>query len=568
MAGRWGKGLLLSLVLSIAAFCCVPVLASQGPSFSLNVDSLTLQKGVSSSMVVSMTNAQGAQLLDIEGLEHFDVLSQSQSTSTSYIQGGMFHQVDLYFTVMPKTAGQFTLKANVQYEGRSYESNMLTVTVREGSSNEGEAMADLFVKTNVSHSSAYLGEKVILTYELYTRYNIEGYGFTNFTAIDGMISKEMPENQLRAEYVYVDGVRYAKYEVKQQILDPIKAGVYTIPSYNLQVNVVTNDIRGGSFGGFGGIMGFSQPVYLQTEEKELTVKPLPTAGKPADFSGIVGELQLEGQFSREVMNYGDSFAIQVTAYGSCNLDGLKKVIAGDQPGFTVYETQKTTVESVENSRYRVSKAFEAIFVPEQNGVMTVEPISIPYFNPATEKYERAEIPGAAIEVLGDMPQPDSGGGVRATGVETIRIDQVSYTVADDGYISMQIKRQVFYGVLIGLFGLLALALVLSYIRASRKNKDLTLRSLYRQLTAAKGANDVYNRLNAIVKHCYGLSMKSSSQSSIRSGLSDADLADQIANIMDYMESAEKYGEKDDIVIKDQARKIYHKILLLQKSSTC
>lgn len=538
----------------IAALFFVPVLAAQEPVFRLDIDSLNLQTGISTNIVISLVNAQGAEVLNIEGLENFEVLSQSQSTVTSIINGETTYQEDLYYTIMPKTAGQFTLKANVQYNGQSYETNALQVTVSESSVNTNETVQDLFVKTIISHTEAYSGEKIVLTYELYSRYSIDSYGFTSNVAIDGVVAKDMPENQLKSESVYLNGERYAMYEVKQLIIDPIKSGVYIIPSFNFQVNVITN----GRGGGFGGFFRSSTPMYLQTEEKELTVKPLPSEGKTNDFSGIVGELQLESNYSREEMNYGDSFALYITASGNCNLDGLKNNIVGSIPGFSVYETHKNTIESVENNQYHVEKAFEAVLVPEKNGVLDVEPVFISYFNPVTEKYEKAEIPGVTINILGEMPQPNA---VQSAAVESVMINQVRYTDETDDYFTIQMKKDTVYRILIGAVILIILGAVLIWFVLNRRKQDSTLKSLYRQLTGAKNINEIYNLFNDMIKHCYKISLKASPRNIIRTSLPDEDLAFQVTEVMDYMESSRANEQNSHNDLKNKIKGIYRKIKL-------
>lgn len=564
MAGKQKKVTLLALALCMA-LCCAPASAAGEASFRLDMDNLNLQKGVSCNIILSLVNAQEAENIRIEGLEHFDVLSQSQSTSTSVVGSEVTYQIDYYLTVMPKTAGQFTLKALIEYGGKTYETNTLEVTVGEGSANAGQAAPDLFVETILSQADAYLGEKVVVTYMLYSRYSIDNFGFTDYTAIDGVIAKDTPADQLKAEYVYIDGVRYAKYEAKQLILDPIKAGTQTIPSFTLQVNVITEDGLGGMFSGpmsgFSGLLSQVQPMYLQTDEITLAVKPLPTEGKPADFSGIVGELQIDGHYSREALTYGDSLSLQVTASGSCNLDGMKEIFAGELPGFSVYETQKSAVESVENGQYYAQKEFEAILVPEQNGAINIAPVSISYFSPVTGQYERAEIPGADIEVLGDMPQPAGGAGSQPATVETVDIQQVNYADAGDGYFTVQIKKQVLYGLLIGLGALLVLATILKRLVSHRRKQDQTLKSLYRQLMTATDTHEVYDLFSAIIKHCFGLSIKASSQSAVSNSLPDPALAARVADIMGYMESQ---GDKGCAGLKEQIRGVYGMIVRMRR----
>ena len=535
MAGK--KVVISALVLYLAIILNIAALAAQEPSFRIDMDNLNIQKGVSSSLVVSMTNAQGAKLSSIDGFENFEIISQNSSTSISIVGNDSSYKEDIRYTIMPKTTGQFTLKATVQYKGKTYETNELQVTVSEGSSGEGEAESDLFVKTNISRTDAYLGEKLIVTYELYSRYNIENLGFTDYTAIDGVIAKDTPTDQLKAEYVYLGGVGYAKYIAKQLILDPIKAGTHTIPSFNMQVNVIVDNWGGG----FSSFFNQTQAMYLQTEEKELTVKQLPTTGRPKDFSGIVGELKLEGHYSREEVDYGDSLSLQVIASGNCNLDSLKKVFSGEIPGFTVYETQKNTAESVVNDQYHVQKEYEAILVPERNGAIDIKPFSISYFNSVTEKYERAEIPGTTIEVLGDMPQVISSEGGQMPAFETVSINSVNYADARYGYLTIQLNKQSLYGVLIGFSVFIVLALILIWLLVNRRKQDQTLKSLYRQLIAATDINEVYSLFNSMIKHCYKISLKACSQSEIQSNLPETGIAARVADIMYFMESNDGKG---------------------------
>jgi hypothetical protein len=431
------------------------------------------------------------------------------------------------------------------------------VTVSDGSTNGKENARDLFVETILSHTEAYLGEKIVMTYVLYSRYSIDNFGFSDTISIDGTIVKNMPNDQLKSEYVYVDGERYVMYEVSQFTIDPLKSGVYLIPAFNFRVDVITDNGMGG---GFGGLFRSTTSMYVQTEEKELTVKPLPSAGRPASFSGIVGELRVDGQYSRESMNYGESFVLSVMVSGICNLDGFKNVISVATPGFSVYETLKNTTESVTDNKYHVQKTFDVIIVPEKTGQVDMPPIPISYFNPAAKKYEIAEIPGVAIEVLGDMPQANTNNSGQAPVIETMRIEQVNYSDTVEGYFKIQMKKGLVYGILIGIAALLVLAAILSWLISNRKKQDNALRTLYKQMMGVNDIDEIYNLFGAMIKHCFKLSLKASSRNTIQSSLPDTDLTAQLTDIIDYVESPDSRGAKGYLNLKDKIKRIYPTIV--------
>ena len=500
---------------------------TQGPVFTLIMDGLNLQKGVSGGFSISMINARGATVYGVDGLEDFDVLSQNQSSSTTIANGATTYQEEIYYVIMPKTEGQFTIKAYIEYNGQIYETNEMTVEVSETAG--GGETPDLFLKTVVSHENAYLGEKIVVSYELYTRYNIDNFGFTEYISIDGAVVREIPENQLVTEYAYIDGERYVMYEAAKLIVDPVATGSFTIPPFNFVVNVSGRGQSG--FGGFGGLFRSSTPMYMQTESRQINVKPLPEAGKPDNFSGVVGEVNLTGGYSRTELDYGDSLVLNATVSGG-NLDALKG-IAGDIPYFSVYETQRRFLESADENIYAAEKTFEIILVPEKTGETEIKPIEINFFNPMSGRYEYASLPGARINVRGDMPEPAR----LSAAPETVRIAQVSYGGTDAGYYNVRVKKTTGKIILAAFILLvLSIACALFFIRGV-KNKD-PLKQLFKQINKTRDARAAYDLFNEMVKRRYKISVKASSAETVKNRLPDARAAEKITDIMAYMESEE------------------------------
>lgn len=534
------------LVLLVGMLAVERGVAAEAPQFRIDIDNLQLQQGVSATLVFSMVNARGAKVKEIRGLEHFDVLSNNYSSSTQIANGEETYQEDIQYVVMPKQEGTFTLQGVVEYDGSEHLTNELEVEVRQAAPTN-EAAEDVFVRTILSGAEIFFGQKIILTYELYTRLNITGLGFSENVGADGLLIQDVPEDQLQSEIVYLDGVKYAKYEAKKAILTPVKSGTFTLPAYTLQVNV-----------GSGGFFNLAKPVYLQTESKELTVKPLPTAGKPDDFSGVVGQLQLEASYSSQTVPYGDSVTLLVAASGSANLDSLKEIVSGDMPGFTVYQTAKGQEERVENNQYVMTKQFEVILVPKTTGQLDIEPIPVSYFNPDTVAYEQAVIPGTTIAVTGELPQtsspPAAANGTSAT--ETVVIDQVDYSPGRDGYVTFRMKRGEMLAGLAGIAGCAAVAAISVPLLARRKRADKSLQSYYAKIKRSSDPHEIYNLFNAMMKECCGISLKANSRQDIALLLADRGWAGEVAEIMDMMELGKYCAEPDHRFLKAKVKLVY------------
>lgn len=535
--------LAISLVLNFSA----GIALGKDAEFILSADSLSLETGVSTNLVVNLVNAQRADVTEIKGLENFDVLSTSQSTSTQIINNDVTNQKEIKYIIMPKKTGQFTLQASVEYNGKTYQTNTLTVNVSEASSKtEGEA-SELFIKTLLGDEEIYLGQKTVLSYELFSRYNIENFGFLDSVAMDGFISTDIPEDQLQAGYVYLDDNKYVKYEARQILLSPIKAGTFTLPAYNFQVNVSTGDF-----------FSSSKPVYLQTDPLQLTVKPLPKENQPASFSGVVGQLNLDSSYSKKDINYGDSLTLQVTASGNCNLDSLTKIFNDSVSGFSVYETQKDTEEGIENNQYHATKEFEVILVPETNGKIVIDPVRISYFNPATGTYESAEIPGISIMVHGEIPEVQTSVQNGTSAVETVKIEQVSYNTQGGEYLTIQLKKDTLF-IILGLFIVLLILGAVAFLFIIRqKHQNSQLDAVYKKIKSAQDQNEIYNLFNSMIKISFNISLKASTRDAIYSRLSASGLDGAVLEIHDSMEKG-KTSDISNVDLKNKIKEVYKKI---------
>ncbi len=548
MTGKKIKISFLLLIIIISTLGMYSSVLAKDPEFRLDIDSLNLQKGEGTTLVLSLVNAEGAQISEIRGMENFEIMSTNQSNSTQIINGDISYQINMSYVIMPKNVGQFKLQGSINYNGKTYQTNELTVNVSEAEDLPTEGVSDIFIKTIISDDEIYLGQKVVLTYELYSRYNIEDYGFRDNIEINGFLLKDLPQDDLKAEFVYLDGKKYVKYEVRQIYLSPIKAGTFSIPEYNFQVNISTG----------GGFFSSSEAKYLKTEAKQLTVKPLP-ANKPSDFSGIVGTLNLQSEYSRQEVPYGDSLTLKVTASGNCDLSALDKISKNSIPDFTVYETAKDIQESIVDNQYSAQKEFEIILVPEKNGEVKINPIYISYFDTKLGSYKKAEIPGATITVTGEAPQvqtqvqtQDSGSSVN----QKVIIDQVNYNPRNEGYLIIQLKKEhVFVGLIVfAILAILVTAVVL--LTKHPRKQDQTLGNMYKQLKYSKDKKEIYSILNNMIKYRFNLSLKASSKDVIKAKLAQHNLDDKVLEIMDYMENSKKQEVNSEAFLKERVNEIY------------
>ncbi|AUG58730.1 BatD family protein [Acetivibrio saccincola] len=520
------------------------------PEFRLDIDSLKLSRGESTTLAVSIVNAQNAEIVDIEGIDNFRIVSTSTSDGTQIINSQVTHTRTYRHVIIPKFTGEFTLVAKIRYNGSIYETNELTVTVTDSPPAEEEEAKDLFIKTVLSENEIYYGQKAVLTYEFYSRFNIERLGFLDDIKLDSFITQEIENDNLSYDFLYINGKRYVKYIVKQIFLTPIKAGSFEIPQYTFQANVST-----------GGFFDSSKPYYLETEPVELKVNPLPTDNKPANFSGLVGNLNITSNYTKQQIDIKDSLTLEVTLSGDCDLENFKNIIQDEIPGFSVYETEKNSEEGVEDNKYFSKKEFEIILVPEKTGELEIPPININYFDTRTKTYKNLEIPGATITVTGNMPQSrESYDAPASADVEQIKIEQISYKNKDNGYMTIKLKKSMLYTVLIALSLLAIIVLSIIFITISKKKGDKNLGIMYKKIKKSTSIEEIYNVFNDMIKYCFNLSIKAGTRAAIKEKLSPYGISNSVLEVVDCVE-----GKNSDIsTVKGKIHEVYKALSKLKR----
>ncbi|TDX52740.1 oxygen tolerance protein BatD [Orenia marismortui] len=549
---KWGERvnksskILLILLLIILSSSTLTFAAKA--EFRLDIDSLNLVEGVSSNLTLSLKNAQGAEVEEIKGIDKFKILSKGTSSQTNIINFKKSYIKKYHYNILAEKAGKFTLQGIVKYKGKLYKTNELNLTVSKRGRNQKKENTNIFLRTTLSKDRIYFGEKVVLKYDLFTRYNLRGYQFAEELKFNNFISQSLGNNQLKASYVYLDGKKYIKYEVAQLILTPTKTGEVKIPSYNLQTNVST-----GSFS--------SKAIYLSTDAKDIKVLPLPQTKRPKGFTGIVGSLDIKSNLSKQKVEYGDSTTLNVKLSGNVNLDSVENIFGDKISGFEAYQTEKDNKEEVRGMEYYTEKDFDIILVPNKKGKLEIPEIKIAYFNPQSQKYEYAKIKKSTIEVSGGEGKGDDDQNLiddsQSNNKEVIKITQIndqSNTDTNEEYYSFRIKKFYLKIAVIILTVTVLLLIIIIILRRNKLKKDNNLAKIYEKIRKEDNEDKIYNLLNQMIKYRFNISLKANSKHEISNKIDDIDLLRELYEIIDYMEN--KRYEARDLEVQDKISTIY------------
>ncbi|MFU8842737.1 MAG: BatD family protein [Bacteroidales bacterium] len=378
--------------------------------------------------LVYTLNAEGQNFRgpDIKGLNIVGGPSTSQSSSIQIIQGQVTRSVENSYTYILQAGeeGIFDIPpARITVDGKTYESNPLKVQVvkspqqqQQGGSPDPSGQGadqdfsnDVFIRAVVNKTSPYQGEQVIVTYKLYYKINISGLEFTKEPSYRGFWMNDLLKDRKNfAQYQETyKGSQYQVAEVKKIALFPQQSGKLTIPPLEGrckgQVRAATQRRTGDPF--FDSF--FNDPFFnrfqtvdipLESNPLSIDVKPLPSSGKPADYSGAVGQFEFASTIDKTDLKANEAINLQFTISGTGNVELIDRVNVKFPPGFEVYDPKISKNIQVSPNGISGRKTFEYLLIPRNHGNFRIDPVSFTFFDLSKQGYVTLKSPGFDIAV--------------------------------------------------------------------------------------------------------------------------------------------------------------------------
>lgn len=391
-----------SLSLIFLMLLCGPVRAiAQEIGFTASVDRNAIAVGEYVKLTIQLTNSQ----------ERFDapsfgglVVAQGpfESSSFNYVNGRMSSSVGRTYVLTATAPGKYTIgAAKVKVGGGFVQTEPIVIEVAKGSarpSDQGVAQGqaqdpNLFATISLSKNKAYVGEQVIATYTLYSRYaNIELSKY-EVPKMDGFWAEEIDlgdtnwEDQLHT----VNGMQYRVAVLKRQVLFPQRSGKLRIAPLELSCVVNRSFFNRGSM------------VNVKSNAVEVNAMALPTTA-PSDFNGAVGELDMAVKLDRTTVKANEAVEMTITYSGRGNLKLIEAPKLAFPNDFEAYDPKVTDKIIVNASGMSGSRTFQYLVIPRHEGDFPLEPIGFSYFDTRSGSFRTVQAEPMTIQV-----SPGDGG---------------------------------------------------------------------------------------------------------------------------------------------------------------
>ncbi len=352
-------------------------------------------------------NKQGGDNFTPPNFNNFKIVGgPSQSISSSFIYGKVSYKQSYSYVIQPTRKGELTIPAaSIEIDGKKIKSVPVKVRVldpveipKDPNDPDYIAQQNIHLVAEISNTKPYVGQGVYVEYRLYISNNINVYdaGIIQAPKYNGFWSQEIKINGLSAKNGTYNGEAYKYFTLQKSLLIPTMSGKLSLDPMKMEVVIGVPTGRGDFFG---------NPITknirkeFASAKRIIRSKELPMEGKPANFTGAVGDYSFTVKTDKSVLKANESSQIKVVVKGKGNLKlfELPKVVVPKE--LEVYTPERK--ESIRILSSGISGSISDLYtvVPQFKGKYKIPNISFSFFNPIQKEYKTITTEDLIVAVL-------------------------------------------------------------------------------------------------------------------------------------------------------------------------
>ncbi len=422
-----------------ALACCLFVTAAfastaraDGIALTATVDKTELTLEDSLQLSLTLEGVRNAPPPTLPELPEFRIRSRGTASSTRIINGETRVAFTYNYLLAPTKSGSFEIgPSSVEVQGKTYRSQPIRVNVAKAPRNPAAASTLAYIKTKVSNKNPYVNEQIIYTFQLFRK--VEAKNLDLKLSYDDSQFRKEDMGDARIYTRVINGVRHHVHELSVALF-PIHAGRMTIPGAEIELDLMNRSGRASRQDPFS--LFFDDPFnrsrsqaihkILRSDAVHLDVKPLPQKGKPADFTGLVGQFDISSTLSSTQLEVGDSTTWTVTVTGPASVKDFSLPAPDVGDAFKIYPDQPKTKTGMLGNSLAGEKTFKFALVPLKPGPVSLPPASLSWFDPKKKRYRT------------EMTEPISITVVPPSGEDTLKVTKPELPAGGKGKKEVEI----------------------------------------------------------------------------------------------------------------------------------
>ena len=411
-------------LLTVAVLCAAGICSLDAADVSVTAEMSRpeISAGEMAELQIKVTGAQQADVPQQIAVDGLQVRLTGQSTQVQMVNFKVSSSVVYSYIVMPLRTGKFAIPGvTVTADGRQFRTAPLQFAVADTRSAPALVVQQpaqsapppfpglqppprrarpapqrvdesrlAFGEITCPKKAIFAGEVVPVEIRYYfdANYQVQVRGKVDFGG-EGIVAERFPDPKESREER--DGTVYNVLTFRT-LLSAVKPGTIDVPPAKLDCQV---QVPGGAPPGFddpifrqlmGGQSPFMQARDLQvkTAPLHLDILPLPKEGRPASFSGAVGQFDIDALVSNPKPAPGDPATLSVKIGGKGNFKGMGAPVLTEDEGWRSYPpTDK--FDSSDDLSYSGVKSFDFTLIA-QEPKKSSPGAEFSYFDPTTAKY--------------------------------------------------------------------------------------------------------------------------------------------------------------------------------------
>ncbi len=495
------------------------------PHISAQVDRSTISKDDTVSLKISIKSDNSTMVgepqfraPDFEVVNEYNAISVSSQYDSNSGRFTMLNHQQITKVMRPLKLGSLKISdIRITAGGKVYKADDLIVTVRNGPPSGGrnappateeeeddpfsafrrnprmqrpaprvnpKAAAHTFVRAEVNKRSAYKGEQIIVSYYLYRQVKVFNIQIDKFPVLNGFFREDLDipvmNQRLDTEQVELNGELYERSLLAKYAAYPLESGKLGIDSISLKYNYYAG--RENALDEEDPFFGFFQQLtpragVAKSDQVTIDVQPLPEAGKPAHFSGGIGDFTVTSAVDKYEVRANEAVTLTVKVEGNGNISNVQEPKTKWPENLELYDTKGRTQSGKGGGG---TKVFEFLLIPRTPGKLDLPVIEFGFFDPAKKQYYTKSTDPIQLNVLEPAPgtqtaptaqnHPTSKSESLPSGEKPKRSEDLKYLKTPHEFSANKSWLPSWRFLYWGLLALLGVFLVLVSIDALRRKK--------------------------------------------------------------------------------------------------
>ena len=365
----------------------------------VNSDKITLGEAVRLQLTVE--GADVDQPIEIPAIEDIETQYLGISSNVSIVNGKYSSSKTFNYQLFPLKTGVYQIPSiETDINGKTYSTRAILIDVKDSTAPPTQAVSQaqqqeeagikdrVFLVVKVPKNEVYVNEPLPVKIMLIAGgLNLSDIQYPEMDTT-GFVMGNFPKP---AQYEQmINGVVHNILEF-DTVIYPTRTGELLLGPATTRANLIVqagsrfpSQRMNGLFQDeffrsvFGG--GQRKAIALTSNEEKITVRPLPEDGKPANFSGGVGNLNFKVEASPTNVKVGDPITLRMSILGSGNKQSARFPDLTDlEKDFKLYEPQ---IKDEGSERY-----LEQVIIPKRADVTEIPKIQFSFFNVDIQQYQ-------------------------------------------------------------------------------------------------------------------------------------------------------------------------------------